>query len=76
MCAVCDMDFETVRGLREHYVQSEKHHYCHRCDLMFLTAWALQKHYGDSWEHHICNLCGKDLKTKDGLISHEDQVHY
>ncbi|KAG2739377.1 hypothetical protein P692DRAFT_20365645 [Suillus brevipes Sb2] len=66
-----DADFESLRALKEHYVQSPRHSYCQYCDLHLDSPSKLQDHY--EVDHPYCSSCNKVFKNDLGLHEHNRQ---
>lgn len=56
-CYECDKTFDTEWALKQHYVQSKRHHYCLRCDEHFDDDDERRQHMDDN--HWWCEECGK-----------------
>lgn len=55
-------------GLKEHYVQSRKHHYCQNCIVLYPSQRSLLNHYKS--DHHYCEMHGKIFTSAEGLRQH------
>jgi threonyl-tRNA synthetase len=78
-CDDCDLDFESDDTLREHYTQSQDHHYCKECDRHFNLEELRRQHMDD--KHWYCRQhdwvsTAPTITTGIGLIlvSHNVQV--
>ena len=52
-CDECDLDFESHEALRQHYIQSQNHHFCKECDRHFKFEESRRQHMDD--KHWYCS---------------------
>lgn len=73
VCKSCGVSFSTLRGLREHWIQSRRHHYCQyhspEPGLHFSDQQSLLDHYHRNHRSY-CDSCRKFFKSPHGLVMH------
>ncbi|KAI0067208.1 hypothetical protein BV25DRAFT_1867740 [Artomyces pyxidatus] len=67
----CGTDFSSALGLKEHYVQSPRHHYCQYCDRHFGSENGFLNHM--EAVHWYCPTHRKVFNSKQGLTEHYRQ---
>ncbi|OMJ75095.1 hypothetical protein SteCoe_25832 [Stentor coeruleus] len=81
-CQECKLEFQSIRGLRQHegkiHTKSEKILECNECHKLFKNKYSLKAHLKQVHEKMIklpCEKCGKILFSKYTLKNHQRKNH-